>query len=1593
MSALACVLVWVDNTIRCNFCLPSSKFSSTNAFVFAPLILLRACANVSSIDCIAVFFSSVVASWLALISDFLLSARLVKILMASCLLCAFALINLIAVIACAFTLSTWLSCVLSWIFWICSFNFWVTNCFAASFSSSVALPSLPINVFWLLASWVKLFIAVGFLITLGCTLLIVAILFVLDSFTSWVLCALLIFCIACANPALTLFVASCFSSSVASGVLLIWINCSWALSFISCLAFVLVWVDGWILFIFSNPLVLAPLTSLSVSLFVILDLASIFAFSTSFLASAFSSSVASLLPLMIVTCCSAFLSIAVFASVLIVVAGIMVAISFMPLSLALSTWLLVCAWLIFVIVLFLLISRSLLASSFSSSVASLLLLINSVCEINLVCNSWSASDFLVGLAWIVSNSWSPIFLCCSTSLSRLSWFIRFLTSSLLPFNLWIASCFSSSVALGVALIWRFKSSNFESNSTRADGFFATFAWILVIVSIASVFASDTCWFVCAWSTLLYPASLAIFNLSNAFCFSSSVASGVVLIVLLCSLYLLSILCLASDFLCASGITNSISWMPLDLACATPLLLCSFWIAVLASFDFWFANWIAASFSSVVAVWYVWIWLICCASFWSISFFAFDLTAVAGKTLAISFIPATLAFSTSLFEDKELILSNDFCFVAITKLLATSFSSSVALSLLLINCVCCVAFCSIAFLADSFSTTCALIRDKEVIASSLIVLTPWVVCSAFICAWTLANSALTLFIASCFSSLVASGVFWIWLICSFALFCTACLASDFTVVAGVIFSILFIPLVFASFTWSLVLLRWILSFASILASSILRFASWISSSVASFILWIFIFLSAALISISFLAFLLIDVSGVIAFMLCLLSLTIPSIWLFVVALSTLLITFCCDALTKLFATSFSSVVASSLFCIVCLCCWTISLIVVLASCFFLTLTCVFWIFWIPLVSAVSTFWFVCAWFMSLSAVSFACVNLVNASCFSSWVAWGVEFNSASFSWNFWFTWSLACCFLVKLVCILLILLIPIFKALSTFWLEAACVICSSAKFLASFKLWIAFCFSSIVPSLSVLIVLCLSFVLAINACLAWGFFWTLTLVWVIICSALLSSWSTSSLEFAWLIWVMPLVTACETALTASCFSSVVASGVWAIADFFSFPFCSNIVFVLFFLTALGWSWLIVFMPLFLASETCWVDCAWLIVAIAACLCASTWFNASSFSSVVAILFELICWFCAIALASTAARASSLIFVAGLIADMIPLPVVCAWSTSLLVVALVIFWFAVMTASLTLRSASAFSSVVALLFAWIKRFCSSALALIVAIAFCLFTGVNGTCCIVFVPLFCASVTSSLPCAVLIFWIASSFDLLTSAIASFLSSNVACVLLLISLIFEFALLVTAALASAFLVGFGTSVAINFVPLSLASFTVVSVSASPILAIASDECASTCLIASFCSSVVASWLLRISVFCWSALLFTTCRAFGFVTGCGVSLSRVCNPASLTLSTPSSVSSSSMLLEISFLWFSIWSTNVSFSSVVNSVLSYTASVISWALSLISLEALTRFISVVCNSCNKSSIWVWEYLWLKGVLFVSSSRTVWARSFNLLYLL
>lgn len=41
------------------------------------------------------------------------------------------------------------------------------------------------------------------------------------------------------------------------------------------------------------------------------------------------------------------------------------------------------------------------------------------------------------------------------------------------------------------------------------------------------------------------------------------------------------------------------------------------------------------------------------------FFAFDLTAVAGKTLAISFIPATLAFSTSLFEDKELILSNDF----------------------------------------------------------------------------------------------------------------------------------------------------------------------------------------------------------------------------------------------------------------------------------------------------------------------------------------------------------------------------------------------------------------------------------------------------------------------------------------------------------------------------------------------------------------------------------------------------------------------------------------------------------------------------------------------------------------------------------------------------------------------------------------------------------------------------------------------------------------------------------------------------------------------------------------------------------------------
>ena len=64
-----------------------------------------------------------------------------------------------------------------------------------------------------------------------------------------------------------------------------------------------------------------------------------------------------------------------FASDLIVVAGCIALISFIPESLALSTWAFVCDSLILVTALFLAASTSCLALAFSSSVASLLLVI------------------------------------------------------------------------------------------------------------------------------------------------------------------------------------------------------------------------------------------------------------------------------------------------------------------------------------------------------------------------------------------------------------------------------------------------------------------------------------------------------------------------------------------------------------------------------------------------------------------------------------------------------------------------------------------------------------------------------------------------------------------------------------------------------------------------------------------------------------------------------------------------------------------------------------------------------------------------------------------------------------------------------------------------------------------------------------------------------------------------------------------------------------------------------------------------------------------------------------------------------------------
>ena len=282
------------------------------------------------------------------------------------------------------------------------------------------------------------------------------------------------------------------------------------------------------------------------------------------IASAFSSSVASGVFSIAFNCSVSFSSIAFLAAGLAFASGLIALTSDTPLSLATSTA--CCAvvafsgvstvsgWALITSVASLALAcASFLAASFSSCVKSVRASISASFLVNSSATACFAASFAIGLT--LPNSVVPAFFAVSTAASVAAALIAFVASSAALLILAIAASFSAWLKFLSALIASAFALRAASTSAFAASFFATTGLSAAIAVVPAFFALSNSAFVVTLASLivLRAFSLSAFTFAIAAAFSSSVAFGVLLIsAILFSAALLT----ASRAGCLLRLTNS-----------------------------------------------------------------------------------------------------------------------------------------------------------------------------------------------------------------------------------------------------------------------------------------------------------------------------------------------------------------------------------------------------------------------------------------------------------------------------------------------------------------------------------------------------------------------------------------------------------------------------------------------------------------------------------------------------------------------------------------------------------------------------------------------------------------------------------------------------------------------------------------------------------------------------------------------------------------------------------------------------------------------------------------------------------------------------
>ena len=239
----------------------------------------------------------------------------------------------------------------------------------------------------------------------------------------------------------------------------------------------------------------------------------------------------------------------------------------------------------------------------------------------------------------------PSFFLASTSAAFSAFTIAWLALFCVRATSCLAASFSSVVASwfwSIVLFW------FVAAWSTS---FLAFVLVWVSGTTLPIFVSpfwtavSTCAFVVAALISSFAVVTAWVNVCNAASFSSVVALGSLLIIYLCWSCLVLISANAVSFLVFAGITWLISWIVWSLiwftaASVLAWLICSFEAATSASTLF-----VAASFSSVVALLSLGNVALRWSAAWVISFLALDLVVTNAWTWLIVLIPSFLLLST------------------------------------------------------------------------------------------------------------------------------------------------------------------------------------------------------------------------------------------------------------------------------------------------------------------------------------------------------------------------------------------------------------------------------------------------------------------------------------------------------------------------------------------------------------------------------------------------------------------------------------------------------------------------------------------------------------------------------------------------------------------------------------------------------------------------------------------------------------------------------------------------------------------------------------------------------------------------------------